>query len=316
MKKKVIVFFILLVLVMVVVSIIDLIRASNYAVYPRRPEKSIHCQQDAVYRELKEGVTISDWGRLDGTLEYIDHQYDCSDFRYVNLMRILYEFEDRIPNDILEKVENSLFNFRYWWDEPGENSMCYWSENHQILFAAAEYLVGQKYPDVLFPNSGMTGTEHMEKARIRILDWLEMRWKYGFIEYNSEVYYKEDIGALINIIDFVRDDEIVEKAMIIMDLLVYDVAAQSNQMMLVSTSGRAYEGNRKGGPTTTLGGFTNYIWGNGDKIHSGRMLGMMYTRNYTVPSVFRAIALDFNNIARARLVPDYDRLMSAGAQGV
>lgn len=27
------------------------------------------------------------------------------------------------------------------------------------------------------------------------------------------------------------------------------------------------------------------------------------------------IALDFNNIARARLVPDYDRLMSAGAQG-
>ena len=27
------------------------------------------------------------------------------------------------------------------------------------------------------------------------------------------------------------------------------------------------------------------------------------------------IALDFNNIANARLVPDYDGLMSAGAQG-
>ena len=65
-------------------------------------------------------------------------------------------------------------------DEPGEDSMCYWSENHQILFAASEYLMGQMFPDEVFTNSGITGAQHMEKARVRILDWLEMRWKYGF----------------------------------------------------------------------------------------------------------------------------------------
>jgi len=42
----------------------------------------------------------------------------------------------------------------------------------------------------------------MVKANKRILDWLEMRWKYGFTEYYSGVYYKEDIGAMINLIDF------------------------------------------------------------------------------------------------------------------
>ena len=42
----------------------------------------------------------------------------------------------------------------------------------------------------------------MEKARVRAMDWLKMRWNYGYIEFNSEVYYKEDVGALINLIDF------------------------------------------------------------------------------------------------------------------
>ncbi len=40
-----------------------------------------------------------DWGRLTGTLEYIRSEYDCSDFRLVNLVRILYEFGDRIPEE-------------------------------------------------------------------------------------------------------------------------------------------------------------------------------------------------------------------------
>jgi hypothetical protein len=87
----------------------------------------------------------------------------------------------------MEEIRQVLFNFRYWWDEPGENSMCYWSENHQILFASAEYLIGQKFPNAQFPNSGLTGTQHMEKARERIMDWLQMRWDCGFIEFYSSV---------------------------------------------------------------------------------------------------------------------------------
>ena len=87
--------------------------------------------------------------------------------------------------------------------------MCYWSENHQILFASAEYLIGQLYPENVFPSSGLTGRQHMEKARLRMLDWFEMRWNYGFIEYYSGVYYKEDVGALINVIDYADDEELV-----------------------------------------------------------------------------------------------------------
>jgi hypothetical protein len=261
-----------------------------------KPVENIDCQQDKVYFDLVNDTLKIDWNRLDGTLEYIKSEYDCSDFRLVNLIRILYEYEDRIPENYKSKIENVLFNFRYWWDEPGENSMCYWSENHQILFASAEYLVGQKYPDSVFPKSSLTGKEHMEKARKRIIDWLEMRWKYGFIEFYSGVYYKEDIGGMINIIDLADDEELVKKTQIIMDLLFYDVASQNIKTCFVAASGRAYEGNRKGGPGATLGGLTNFYWGDGKQINPGLMYGMMTTKRYKLPPVLAEIALDSSKV--------------------
>lgn len=295
MKFKLIHLLILVLGVIIVTVAIDFRRISSYDPHPQKPKDNIHHEQDQIYRELKQGKEM-DWSRLDGTLEYIDGQYDCSDFRMVNLIRIVYEFGDQIPKDYIKKIEKTLFEFRYWWDEPGENSMCYWSENHQILFASAEYLFGQLYPETVFTASGLTGKEHMAKARIRALDWMEMRWNYGFIEFFSGVYYKEDIGPLINLIDYAEDKELVEKSKIMMDLLLYDIAAQSIGTMFVSASGRAYTGNRQGGSGQNAGGLTKYFWGNGDSIRSGMVHGMMYTNAYTPPPIFKEIANDTTNV--------------------
>lgn len=295
MKFKLKYVFGILLLVILVTLAIDYRRISSYAPHPQKPEHNINAEQVQIYRDLKNGKDI-DWDRIDGTLEYIDGQYDCSDFRMVNLIRIMYEFGDQIPDVTKQRIEKTLFEFRYWWDEPGENSMCYWSENHQILFASAEYLFGQLYPETVFAASGLTGKEHMAKARVRALDWMEMRWNYGFIEFFSGVYYKEDIGPLINLIDYAQDDELVKKATIMMDLLLYDISSQSIDDMFVSTSGRAYTGNRKGGSGQNVGGLTKYYWGNGDSIRSGMVHGLMYTNAYTPPPVFSEIASDTNNI--------------------
>ncbi|MEI6678138.1 MAG: hypothetical protein WCL21_06000, partial [Mariniphaga sp.] len=205
--------FLLIGIVSLVSVVIDLYRLSTYKALPQRPEKKIQTDQNQVYYDLSNGSSTIEWSRLDGTLEYTDGQYDCSDFNLVNLLRIVYEYDGQIPAATKNKIEKTLLNFRYWWDEPGENSMCYWSENHQVLFASAEYLAGQKYPDKLFPKSGLTGKQHQAKARKRILDWMEMRWNYGFTEFYSSVYYKEDIGGMINLIDF-ADDEISKKMQI------------------------------------------------------------------------------------------------------
>ncbi|PWJ56541.1 hypothetical protein CLV98_11135 [Dyadobacter jejuensis] len=273
-------------------------RASNsgLTIYPSRPGTEIKVEEDQLYWELVNGENNIDWRRLDGTLEYIKKEYDCSDFRMVNLIRILYEFENDIPLHYKTKIEDVLFHFRYWLDEPGENSMCYWSENHQILFASAEYLIGQKYPTSIFPNSGLTGRDHMLKAQKRILEWLSMRWNYGFTEFYSNVYYKEDIGALINLIDYAADEEITSKSKIILDLLFYDIAAQSSKTMFISASGRAYERNRKGGKEANLSGVTQYYWGNGEKLDAGMMYGLMVSKKYELPPIFKEIARDSSNL--------------------
>ncbi len=283
-------------LVLVTSIIADLYRISSYKPLPQRPAKNIHTQQNQVYYDLVNGKGGIDWSRLDGTLEYIDGQYDCADFDLVGLVRIIYEFGDQIPVGTKAKIDKTLLNFRYWWDEPGENSMCYWSENHQVLFASAEYLVGQKYPDKLFPKSGLTGKQHMEKARKRVLDWMEMKWKYGFTEFYSNVYYTEDIGGMINLIDLAGEEVISKKMQIIMDLLLFDVAAQNTGNMFISVSGRAYEGNRKGGPRSTLGGLTNYFWGDGEKIGPGLAYGFVSGKKYSLPPVLKEIARDSNTV--------------------
>lgn len=296
LKFKLKYFFLALIAAVIVITVVDLIRISKYEIIPMKPVEKINLQQDEVYFELVNDTVEMDWNRLDGTLKFIENEYDCSDFRLVNMVRILYEYGDKIPSGYLSKIEDVLFNFRYWWDEPGENSMCYWSENHQILFASAEYLIGQKYTETVFPNSGLTGKQHTEKARQRILDWLEMRWNYGFIEYYSGVYYKEDIGAMINLIDFAGDEEIVKKTEIIFDLLYFDVAVQNNNNYFVTVSGRAYEGNRKGGSSADLGGLTRYFRGDGKQIGPGLMYGMMTTKKYQLPPVLSEIAKDSSNV--------------------
>ncbi len=277
---------------MLATVLIDTIRNSRIETLPMRPDPPITLEQDQVYYELANGSDSIDWNRLDGTLEYIRNEYDCSDFRLVNLVRILYEYGEEVPGETMEEIRQVLFNFRYWWDEPGENSMCYWSENHQILFASAEYLIGQKFPDAVFPGSGLTGRERMDRAAQRINDWLQMRWDHGFIEYYSSVYYKEDIGPLINLIDYAKDPEMVTRCQIILDLLFYDIASQSLGTMFSSVSGRAYMNNRIGREAADFSGLTHYFWGSGEEIGPGIMYGMMQSDNYALPPVLREIALD------------------------
>ena len=275
-----------LLFILLTITAIDLVRIWGYETYPVQPEE-YNVQQDEVYSDLVNGETEIDWNRLDGTLDYCDNQYDCADFRLVNLIRILYEYGHLIPDDYMAKIERTLFNFRYWWDEPGGNSMAYWTENHQILFTSSEYLIGQKYPETIFQNSGLTGREHMEKARIRALDWLRMRWDYGFSEFYSN-YYKENIAALINLIDFAEDEELVKKSKIVLDLLFYDVASQSQEGMYSTVSGRAYADYRQG--SSTLNGLVTYLWSDGEELEPGTLYAKKVTENYRLPPVITEIA--------------------------
>lgn len=283
------------------------------------PEESIPMNPEKVLWELENGIEVEDWGKITGACEYINGRYDCSDFRFQSLIRILYKHSDKVEANTLETMKSTFLGFKYWMDQPGEDSMCFWSENHQILFATSEYLIGKYYPDEVFTNDGKIGQEHMEIARERILIWLEQRWLYGFTEYYSSVYYVEDIAPLANLIEFAKDDEIVSKATAIMDLLLYDVATQSYKGAFISTSGRAYERNRKSAKAgNSMKAVIQDVWGfpvdpDGRK---GMDLCFLYLENYQVPEVIKLIGQDDStSVIKASNGLDLDELDERNLNG-
>lgn len=231
--------------------------------------------------------------------QFIDTRCDCSDFRMTTIIKVLYSYMDKLEEKTKEKIEETVLNFKYWMDEPGDDSMCYWSENHQILFASCEYLAGQYYPDEIFSNADMTGIEHMEKARKRILRWLKDRWDFGFIEWHSNVYYEEDISPLSNLIDFAKDEEIVIKSKIIMDILLLDIALHSYKGLFGATSGRCYEEQKKYPLKQDTIDITEYLFGfNNINSYDYTKLSSIFilSKGYDLPEVIKKIAHDMDSV--------------------
>ena len=265
----------------------DVVRHRHIPVCPdttKGPKINVH--DDLV--DAQQGRPV-DWSNLEGTLAQLE------DFRMAPLIRIVYRHSDKIDAANLAKIHAAIFSLRYWMDQPGEDGHCYWSENHQILYASAEYLAGQKFPDQVFTRDGRTGREHLAAGRRRVLTWLEQRWRYGFAEWYSNVYYVEDVAPLCNLIDFSADPEIVTKSQIILDLLLYDVATQSLRGTFVSTMGRAYRNNRMSGERgNSMRGVIQNVWDFGLPVPDGRRMDgiFLFRENYRVPAVIEAIGRD------------------------
>ncbi len=193
---------------------------------------------------------------------YMEKRFDCSDFRAQLLFKIYKDCGEKLSAECRELIKNTFLGFKYFMDEPGDDSMCYWSENHQIMFAVAEYLAGQEWPREKFTNNGMTGEEHRRKAKERIEIWMRQRYDYGFSEYLSNNYLAEDISPMANYIAYCRDGESVTRMKIIMDILWLDVALNSVNNRFVSVSSRMYGNNKAGNYYgNSIASAMNILWG-------------------------------------------------------
>ncbi len=233
-------------------------------------------------------------GAIRSALDYIDARYDCADFVMLGIVRLLYQFSGSrlVGKALFKSAGQTLLSFKYWPDEPGIDSMCTWTENHQIMFSANEYLAGQLYPDRVFENSGMTGIEKMRKAGVRIMKWLELRYATGFSEWLSHIYYDEDITALVNLVDFCTDPVIVRRAEIVLDLVFLDMALGSFRGVFGSTHGRSYANEKRNALIESTTDTEKLMFGMG--IFSGAdnmsAVTLALSRKYRLPRVIYEIA--------------------------
>jgi len=273
--------------------------------YGTLTERRIEALYDAAWRET--GVyseiakmAIGRWQDLKKdtileAIEGINQRQDCSDFYLVGLLGVLHRYEDHpdFPEDLREPLETCVLGFKYWVDEPGEDVMWYWSENHQILFHACEILAGQLYPDRTFGNAGQNGRWHREKGERLALAWLRKRGAGGFQEWDSNCYFEEDLLALSHLADLAQTPQVYELASVVMDKMFFTMALNSYKGVFGSTHGRTYATHVKGGRLEATAGISRLMWGMG--AYNPRIRGLVSLacqEQYLLPPLIEAIAAD------------------------
>ncbi len=232
---------------------------------------------------------------LTAALEFVNKRSDPGDFTFNGLLRMYYLFRGTGKLSAAEEaqIKDAILNWKYWLDEPGVTYVEMWTENHQILNHSSEYLAGQMFPDEVFINNGQTGRWHQAHAEKLLLQWIDLRARTGFAEWDSETYYPEDIAPLINLVDFSADPKIATLAAGLVDVLLFDTAVDSFYGQFGPSSGRITEGSIKSanGSMTTIAALA---WGQGKFISTSNMgaVALATSARYEVPPVIQALALD------------------------
>ena len=189
----------------------------------------------------------------DAIFAKIDTLQDTRDFDGLELLNVLYDYADDplLAPGLIEKVEQTLLSFKFWYTEPTPDGVIdesyYWTENHQIIYHAIEYLMGQRYPDRAIGRDGRTGAEHLEHARALLMQWFDFRARYGFTEWHSNVYYQEDHDALLTLAEFAEDPAVQQRAAAMLDALLFDIAIHTHAGSFGVTHGRSYKKDKMTG---------------------------------------------------------------------
>lgn len=181
--------------------------------------------------------TDADYQQILQFLDVIDSRADCSDFYFNALFRLVKKFE--LPAELLERFRHTALNYRYWMDEDGADGMCFWSENHALLFYSNQYLAGGMYPDDVFVRSGLTGREARARGRERCLGWLKDVSTYGFEEFASSSYAVVTACALLSLIDY-GEAALQALAKTVLDGLIRQMALHVFDGAVIAPQGRAY----------------------------------------------------------------------------
>lgn len=256
-------------------------------------------QHGDIFAEIAK-VALGRWDDLDHqavrtTIDGINQRRDCSDFFLVGLLGLLIRHGDdpAFPPDLHQALRECVLGFKYWMDEPGADAMCYWTENHQILFFACAVLAGQLYPDEIFANSGQPGRWHREKGLLMTRAWCARRGDGGFVEWDSNVYFEEDLLALSHLCDLCDDPEVRLLAEMVIDKLAYQLAVGSYRGVFGATHGRTYVQHITGARLEATSGIGRLLWGLGG--YNGSLRGLVALAccdRYRLPTVIERIARD------------------------
>jgi hypothetical protein len=219
---------------------------------------------------------------LQDTLDGIRQRRDCSDFVMVPLLWVYGAHREDLPEEIAAEIKAAVLNYRYWMDEPGNDTMWFWSENHVLCFHVSEYIAGGLFPEEVFPNSGLTGAEHRALAEARLTKWYESVEAHGLAEWNSAAYYPVDFIGLLAMQHW-GEGAMKRRAEGVLDRLFTMIALHTCNGVSAGTMGRAYDKELRAGPLSELAPFAAVGFGRGWLNEGVAALPMFCASDYAPP---------------------------------
>jgi len=154
-----------------------------------------------------------------------------NDFNMLLIIRILYltKHNNYEQNEILFNTLTTLFKEQQFWLSKNEQTECFWSENHMIAYLSSWYLWNQYNS---FDNS------YCEEL---LNNFLDVKIKYYYYEFLSQVYNMYTLNSILNIYDFTNNIEIKNKAFKCIQIILQQFAeGVTLNGTLYCASGRCY----------------------------------------------------------------------------
>lgn len=221
---------------------------------------------------------------LNTSLEMIRNKADCADFYLAPLLLLMKRYPDLLDSDLLSQLKQHVLAFRYWIDEPGNDVMWYFSENHAFLFHTSQYLGGSFFPDETFVVSQRTGSEQMAIGKRRLEEWFRIFFQNGFAEWNSATYIPIDLIGFFVLYEIAPDESIREMARKALDFTFKIIKYNSFNGVMSSSYGRAYENTLKAREQVETTFIEWVAWGTGQVNERSRAVSLFCLSSYEPPA--------------------------------
>lgn len=171
------------------------------------------------------------------TLSQIEDRIDCSDFLMCGLLRYMKKYP--MEEKLYARAKEVILNYRYWMDQKGSDGMCFWSENHALMFYACAMIAGEMYADEYFTRAQKSGKMLFHSGRDKVLQWLEDIESDGYEEFLSAGYMCVTFAALLNVVDF-GDEELSVRATGLLDRMLKELSLHTFKGSVIAPQGRVY----------------------------------------------------------------------------
>lgn len=229
---------------------------------------------------------------LKSALSMINSKADCADFEAVGLINVLHRFNQaNWEIGLRDEVIKSLVDFKYWIDQPGLDAMCYFTENHQLVWHTAEHLIGDFLKDEKFSNSGFQGSEHSTHGQEMAQAWLIRKLEGGFSEFDSNAYLAIDTLALISLMEFSPSKKIRQFSEALLDRMLLSLASNSWRGIHGAAHGRSYTTTFRSSRFEETAPIMWALWGMGSlNLAVLPVTTLITAKRYELPSLIRKVA--------------------------